>query len=98
MNGTPSLRAETGTRERQLVSALIPRPHAAGSTAKDNSMTTPALVELVLRRRDGMFLPVSYLLNTLCHEVCSDRSRIGVPSHLRPRYFDYAISLDLNHL
>jgi hypothetical protein len=77
----------------------IPIPRAAGSAGEDNSLIIPPLVELVLRRRDESFLPVSYLLNTLCHEVCSDRACIEANSHLCLRYFDYATpSLISNHL
>ena len=65
--------------------APVPIPEA------ESRNTHPVPVELVLRRRDGSFLPVSYLLNTFCHEVRSDRSCIGIISHLCPRCFDYAI-------
>lgn len=50
---------------------LIPMPAVRPATIH------PLLVELVLRRKNGAFLPVSYLLDTFCHEVCSDRSCIG---------------------
>lgn len=78
---------------------FVPMLCVAGRAAEGNSTITSALVELVLRRRDGSFLPGSYLLNTFCHEVCSDRSCIDIVSHFRLRCFDYAISpLVLNHL
>ena len=48
-------------------------------------MTIPPLAELVLRRADGSFLPASYLLSTLCHEVRSPRFCILFVSHLLPR-------------
>jgi hypothetical protein len=89
MNGTPCSRAGTGTRGRQLVSCS----HSyAGKAAW---ITHPVLAELVLRRREGSFLPVSYLLDTFCHEVCSDRSCIGLLSQLFPRRFDYAFSFPI---
>lgn len=58
-------------------------PYTAGGSARTNSVTVPSLAELVLCGADGSFLPVSYLLNTLCHEVCSVRSCIRIVSHFR---------------
>ena len=71
--------------------ATIPIPEAWSGTIH------PVPVELVLRRRDGSFLPVPYLLNTFCHEVCSDRSCscIGITSHLSLRCFYHAISFPI---
>jgi len=81
MNGTPCLRAETGTRERRLVSNSINLSvHAVclpeARQSNPIQMNIPALAELVLRRADGSLLPASYLLSTLCHEVRSVYSRI----------------------
>ncbi len=58
-NTTKSSREEIGTTERPSVCSMLCR-----------NLTSYTAVELVLRGAHGFFLPTSWLMSTLCHEVC----------------------------
>jgi len=60
--------------------SFAPVPHIA----ERDQLGGSSLAELVLRGADGLFLPASYLLSTLCHEVRFTRSWIGMVSYSPP--------------